>query len=29
VEALSGGRPVAVALVILGLHVFNSPWMPR
>jgi membrane-bound metal-dependent hydrolase YbcI (DUF457 family) len=26
-EALKGGRPVAVALVILGLHVFNSPWV--
>ena len=29
VEALSGGRPVAVMLVILALHAFNSPWVPK
>lgn len=24
-----GGRPLAVAAVLLVLHVFNSPWLPQ
>jgi hypothetical protein len=24
-----GGRPVATAMVLLGLHAFNSPWLSR
>ncbi len=24
-----GGRPVAIAMVLLGLHVFNSPWLSQ